>query len=142
MSKVQKEKITAIEQLNKGDVILCIWRRGLERNRQSSNPIPVSNYRHVMVVTDVRKLDNGKVVFDHSRPENLSSTNGDHKIVEKAIFSNFSTNPKIACTTSSFGGNHGIKGYEIWRLTEVKSRPNTFRDMPVLKGNPAYDLMM
>lgn len=141
--KVQKIRITSIDQLQEGDVLLCIWRKGLERNATSSTPLPEVNYRQICVVTEITKLNNGKMVFHHRFPSNLHSNNGDHVLVQKAISYNaYATDPKTACTTSSFGCNHGIEGYEIYKLTEVKSRPNAGFQQISLKGNPSYDLMM
>jgi hypothetical protein len=142
-TKIQKTKINSISELKENDVVLCIWRKGLERNSQSSNPLPEINYRKICAITEVFEINPGEWAFHHRYPSKLSSDNGDHKIVENSINFHPLKDQKTLCTASSFGCNHRIEGYEIWKLDNVISNHETFNHSSVnLKGNPSYDLMM
>lgn len=134
---IQKTRITDVSQLKAGDVIYDFEKTQFEKNKTREQPWPVCNFHRVTVVSKVRTLDDGTLVFDTVQHHRLHSNNGDHYTVIEML------QKGVVLTNGSFGCNHRIsKHHELYRLDCVKNTPCSGYQPISLKGNPSYDLMM
>ncbi|MBS3914430.1 MAG: hypothetical protein KG003_08020 [Bacteroidetes bacterium] len=143
MEKIQKTRIEKVSDLKPGDVIYKFERWSYEKNLKAEKPLPVINFHRIFVISNVHLSEGGKWLFDYRKHDRLSSSNGDHLKVIRALAE------RKVCEGGTFGCNQRIpeKGEffhsEIWRLDTIRNSvsPSYNYSGVILYKNPAYDLM-
>lgn len=138
MNRVTKTLITNTEDLKPGDVIYIFETRQKQMDQAKNRNWPDCNFHRICVVTRIHQIeDDGQWRYDHQEHNRLSSTNGDHEIINQLL-----KDQKIL-TNGAFGCNSRVDQHrETWRLDCIQDHRPAVYKLPNLVGNPAYDLMM
>lgn len=135
-TKIAKTRITQATDLKIGDVLFIFEKRQFEKNKTAAHKIPVCNFYRVTVVRNVR-TEGGVTYFDTQKFNRLVSDD------TQAAFLMELLNTSVIMEGGTYGANARIGDHEeVYRLDDIKDIPQFVYKTPILKNNPAYDLMM
>jgi hypothetical protein len=135
---IKSTLINSTDELKEGDVLYIKETRQMKMDTERNSNWPECNFHRLTVVRAVNHFEDENIWrYDTVQHNRLTSTNGDHEIIYRLLKEN------ELLTNGSFGANNIIDEHrETYRLDEITNHPMVVHDMPNLKGNPAYDLMM